>query len=53
VPAMYTIFDDLELLVRRLIRRPQLRLPRLAPRLSPVGIRVLSNTNGGSIEESA
>jgi len=50
VPAMYTIFDDLEVLVVRLIRRAPRAAPRtVLQRLSPVRRRVAWDESGGGI----
>jgi hypothetical protein len=51
VPAMYTIFDDLEAVVTRLVRGPRLNLPRLfrpAPtplQQSPVVLRLVGDAD--------
>jgi HAE1 family hydrophobic/amphiphilic exporter-1 len=47
VPAMYTVFDDLEVVVARLLRRPSLTIPRgVLQHLSPLGRRVAGGSMG-------
>jgi hydrophobic/amphiphilic exporter-1 (mainly G- bacteria), HAE1 family len=51
VPAMYTVFDDLEQLVLRLVRRPATHIPSPEPEHAPGRngfVRVPAEIGGGS-----